>query len=796
MSPSVRIIPKILFFCLLGLAGAGSSLASNLTVEWDANTTDSDLAGYRIYMTTDPAVLALPPSQAAAQATTRDVDAATTSSVFTGLDPNLTYWFGVTAFDTSGNESIFSNIASGTPNDITAPVVSITSPSDGATVSDSISVTATASDDVGVAGVRFLLDGAPLGPEDTSAPYMAAWDTTTAADGAHTLTAVARDAAGNSTTSDSVTVTVANADTTPPAVSITSPSSGETLWGTVSITADASDDEGVSGVRFLLNGAPLGPEDTSAPYMTVWDTTTASDGSHTLTAVARDAAGNTTTSAAVTVSVDNPDTSDPTVSITSPASGATVNGTITITADAADDEGVAGVRFFVDGSPVGAEDTSSPWSVSWDTTTASDGPHTLTAVARDAAGNTATSAAVTVTVDNPDTTDPTVSITFPSTGATVSGTITITADAADDEGVAGVRFFVDGSPVGAEDTSSPWSVSWDTTTASDGAHTLTAVARDAAGNTTTSEPVFLTVANADTTPPTVTITVPSAGSTVAGSVQITADAADDEGVVGVRFRVDGVDVGAEDTASPWQRTWDTTTVANGTHTLTAVARDAAGNTTTSQPVTVTVANADTTPPMVTMTLPSSGATVSGSVSVSATASDDVGVAGVQFRLDGGNLGSEVTSPPYNVTWDTTGVSNGAHTLTAIARDAAGNTTTAGSITVMVDNADTTPPTVSITSPANDASVSGTVTLTAVAADNVGVTGVRFRVNGADVGSEDTTSPYSVSWDTTGVANGTYTITAIARDAAGNSTTAAPITVTVNNADTTPPAPPGNVRVRP
>jgi hypothetical protein len=93
-------------------------------------------------------------------------------------------------------------------------------------------------------------------------------------------------------------------------------------------------------------------------------------------------------------------------------------------------------------------------------------------------------------------------------------------------------------------------------------------------------------------------------------------------------------------------------------------------------------------------------------------------------------------------------------------------------------------------------VSGTVTLTATASDNEGVVGVRFRVNGADVGSEDTTAPYTAAWNTTGLANGTYTITAVARDAAGNTQTSATITVTVTNADTTPPAPPGNLRVRP
>jgi hypothetical protein len=95
---------------------------------------------------------------------------------------------------------------------------------------------------------------------------------------------------------------------------------------------------------------------------------------------------------------------------------------------------------------------------------------------------------------------------------------------------------------------------------------------------------------------------------------------------------------------------------------------------------------DSTPPTVSITAPTTGATVSGSsVSLTANASDNVGVAGVQFKLDGVNLGSEDTTSPYSTTWDTTAATNGSHTLTAVARDVAGNNTTSSSITVTVSN---------------------------------------------------------------------------------------------------------------
>src|SRR3989441_7477690 len=93
------------------------------------------------------------------------------------------------------------------------------------------------------------------------------------------------------------------------------------------------------------------------------------------------------------------------------------------------------------------------------------------------------------------------------------------------------------------------------------------------------------------------------------------------------------------------------TAAIGTHTLRAVARDAANNTGTSSSVTVTVP--DTTAPTVAMTAPTSGATVTGTITVSANASANVGVAGVQFQLDGAALGAEDTTAPYSVPWATT-----------------------------------------------------------------------------------------------------------------------------------------------
>src|SRR5438874_770264 len=201
----------------------------------------------------------------------------------------------------------------------------------------------------------------------------------------------------------------------------------------------------------------------------------------------------------------------------------------------------------------------------------------------------------------------------------------------------------------------------------------------------------------DTTPPTVSITSPTNGATVPATVTITASAADNVGVAGVQFRIDGVNFGAEDTTAPYSISWNTTAAANGSHTITALARDAAGNNTPSAPVTVTVANVpppppDATPPTVSITSPGNGAPVKGTVIVTASASDNVGVVGVQFLLDNGVNGSvDVTTAPYSISWNTATVSDGPHKITAIARDAAGNSTPSAPVTVTVNNNAPPPP---------------------------------------------------------------------------------------------------------
>ncbi|HOO70675.1 MAG TPA: Ig-like domain-containing protein [Spirochaetota bacterium] len=376
--------------------------------------------------------------------------------------------------------------------DSTDPVVEITSPADSDTVTGTVAVAASASDNYEIDYVEFYIEGT-LAATDETEPYEYQWNSLAESEGDYVIEAVAYDISANSA-SASVTVTVDHPDDIiDPEVEITSPSDGGTVSGMVTVTASASDNTGVASVAFYIAGS-LAYTDTSAPYAYSWDTTGVSDGSVTITATAYDASGNDA-SDSVTVTVDNvtEDVTDPTVTITAPSDSTEVSDTITITASASDNVGVTSVEFYVAGSLV-STDTSSPYEYSWNTTGVSNGSYAVTATAYDASGNDA-SDSVTVTVNNitEDTTDPTVAITAPSDSAEVSDTITITASASDNVGVTSVEFYVAGSLV-STDTSAPYAYSWNTTGVSDGSVTITAIAYDASGNDA-SDSVTVTVNN-------------------------------------------------------------------------------------------------------------------------------------------------------------------------------------------------------------------------------------------------------------------------------------------------------------
>jgi YD repeat-containing protein len=191
-------------------------------------------------------------------------------------------------------------------------------------------------------------------------------------------------------------------------------------------------------------------------------------------------------------------------------------------------------------------------------------------------------------------------------------------------------------------------------------------------------------------------------------------------------------------------------------------------------------------PQASLAAPGPGAVVSGSaVRLAAAAADDRRVEQVEFLVNGNVVGAD-TAAPFEMTWNSASVANGAATVTIRATDDAGNiTTSAPAVTVNVDN--TAPPTGSLTAPAANATVASTVTMSATAADDRGVTSVAFLVDGVRVGLPDTTAPYSIAWNTLdplGASfNGSHTLSAVVTDTSGQETVTAARTVTVDNLGT-------------
>jgi hypothetical protein len=185
-------------------------------------------------------------------------------------------------------------------------------------------------------------------------------------------------------------------DTTPPTTSITNPVSGATLSGTVSVSASASDNVGVTSVQLLVDGA-VASTATGAPYNFSWNTTTVTNGSHTLQTQAFDAAGNAGLSAPVGVSVSNLSASSLAVAVTNPTNGSTVprNQKVTVTAAVTDNSKVTRVEFYVDNGLLGVL-TSAPYNYPWKVPSKPGATHKVQAKAYDALGNSAAQA-VTVT---------------------------------------------------------------------------------------------------------------------------------------------------------------------------------------------------------------------------------------------------------------------------------------------------------------------------------------------------------------------------------------------------------------
>ena len=596
-----------------------------------------------------------------------------------------------------------------------ALAVRFAAPAPNATVSGTTTVTLNATGGSGYT-YRLAIDGAIV-YSGTAATY--AWTTSGIANAAHTLTAAVTDGLGR-TASASQSVTVQNGSTPPTGslqISITQPKPGTTVKGSAWAVIWLTGATGASNnVTLTLGGRPVGTTTsaTAGPISLAYDTTPAADGAQTLTVSARDAGGKTG-SGGVSVTVANATTAAPpppaptplSAAFTTPAAGAIVSGSTTVTMSAVGGSAPYTYTLALDGTALvsGASAT-----YAWNTATTSNASHRLTLTARDATGATAT-ATRTVTVANTVTAPPAptpvptgtlgVAVTQPTAGTTVRGTAWAVVWVNGAQGSRTVTLTLGGRTVGsASSTSGPISLPYNTALSGDGVQMLTASARDASGNSGVSS-VSLNVANgataptplpAPTPPPAPTpaaliaaFATPAAGATVSGTTTVTMSATGGTAPYTYTLALDGAPLVSGAAAS---YAWNTTAASNAAHTLSLTVRDAAGVSSTATR-TVTVANTVTSSPSPTGTLrvfvtqPQNGGTVTGTVWPTLWVEGQSGTSNTfTISVNGQVLGSQVTSSrgPVSIPWITTGTANGAVSLSATVRDATGNT---GSTTISV-----------------------------------------------------------------------------------------------------------------
>ena len=609
------------------------------------------------------------------------------------------------------------------------------------------------------------------------------------------------------------------------------PSSGATLSGSTYLDASASN---ATSVEFLLFGGVYG---FSAPtictttptlygWLCAWNTTMVPNGSYVLVSEAFNSAGSTL-GAGVSITVKNP---LPTTTVLVPSKGATLSGSTYLDASASN---ATSVEFLLFGGVYGfsaptictTTSTLYGWLCAWDTTTVPNGSYVLVSEAFNSAGSTFSSG-VNVTVNTTsNATLPDLQIKVPTNLMSI-GTVNgqrqlqfthITWDAG-----AG-PFEIDPTYNSATGTSSfvqaiyrspspgVWTYDHSVPVAATGVwnppsdyqfpltrFTLNTVNPDGSlGAVVATSPKVDYCMTADTyvggvsnTPNSsyipqdncATPTLPLGWSVGWGDQYDQTDSGQPISLTGI---ADGTYI-LHATVDPNHVLTESNTANNVTDTLLQIS----GNTVT----VVSQTNPGTTPPSVAVTSPASGASVSGTVTLTASASATAPatITSVQFLLDGANLGSPVTTAPYSYSWNVGSTALGSHNLSARVTDSSGNVATAPTVPITVvsgggSGCGTTPPTIAITNPTLNQTVSGTaqpVAATATAMGGATIASVQFLLDGANLGSPVTAAPYAVTWNTTTASGGTHTLSARAIDSCGNLGAATAVTVTVQN-----PAPP-------
>ncbi len=563
-------------------------------------------------------------------------------------------------------------------------------------------------------------------------------------------------------------------DNNEPVLTITEPSEDEYVSDTISyINATATDGPFTPIVEYKIDtGAWNSMGGGPISWSSTWDTTGYIAGEHTLTVRARDTL-NHISQQMVTVIVDN---NNPACTILSPVQGQFIEGVLTIKVHASDPVGIDHVDITVFGSTVTATYNSGTGYYEYIKSTIAypDGIYDVTATAYDFSGKVLTDGPITFYVDN---TDPLLTINQPVHYEYVSGVYNILVTATDTF-LQSVEYRIDNTNWEKMNFVSPWSAFWNTSNFADGEHTLTVRAIDNASHIAEQSIIVIV----DNNFPTLMIRAPIPNEYIEGTYTFQATSMDIVGIDYVEITVFGITqtMSHNPLTGYYEYTVNTFTELDGTYDVSMTSYDFSGKPTTVGPRSFNVDNND---PLLTIDKPVDGEYISDNYIVGVTSSD-IFIAAVEYKVDTTQWVT-MTGPQPNWTgvWNTTKFTDGGHTLTIRARDAAGHVTE-HSVDVVLDNHD---PTITINSPISGQYIDGVFTFQIAAEDSpsveqIGIDYVEITIFGSTQLAlyNGLTGYYEYMISTYAINDDTYNVTASAYDLSGKWAFAGPIYFNVDN----------------
>ena len=593
--------------------------------------------------------------------------------------------------------------------DTTAPSGYIVSPLNGSSVSGNTSLQVIAIDNEEVDTVYFMIksqsDNNYRNVDSTTNVsndiWQGSWNTQNSEwveNENYFITFKAVDLVGNTYIAAPVIVKLDNQDDEAPIGYIKNPITGQTVNGLVSIEIEATDNKAIQYVSIFINNE-IKITHLSEPFNYNWNTELEQDDLvYSIYAVIVDVDNNRTTIPPISVTVNNQlpiDVTPPTGALTSPPAGSTVFGNASIQVTAADDQLVDYIEFYIDGDLDGTYDCNGPScsaSYDWNTTTESEGEHVIQAILVDGWNNSMVLTPISVIVDNIDQDEihPTAVITAPASGQTISGNVLVETLVNDNLEIDIVEFYINSQLVYIDSTAPEYNYLWNTDSLPDDEnYVISIIAYDEVGNEGPSTAITVHLDNYDNINPSGLIMYPYAGQILSGQQTISIFAEDNTSIDSVDFFINNALV-YTDFVEPYEYDWNTEfEFEDANHIIGSIVTDMAGNQFEIPSISVFVNNIpnDNVPPTISISNPVSGQTVSGTINFTVNVDDNVGIAQVEFFIDGYSFGV-VTEEPYSYLWDTSsniGAHGNEHALSAIVMDTAGNTSFSQPILVIVDN---------------------------------------------------------------------------------------------------------------